>query len=77
MRVVTPKGLMETRRLPGSGAGPQPERLFIGSEGILGVITEAWMRLQDAPKFRASASVKFADFLKGAEAVRALGAVGT
>ncbi len=76
MRVVTPKGLMETRRLPGSGAGPQPERLFIGSEGILGVITEAWMRLQDAPTFRASASVKFDDFMKGAEAVRALAQSG-
>jgi alkyldihydroxyacetonephosphate synthase len=50
--------------------------LFIGSEGILGVITEAWVRLQDAPKFRASASVKFADFLKGAEAVRALAQSG-
>lgn len=76
VRVVTPKGLIETRRLPGSGAGPQPERLFIGSEGILGVITEAWMRLQDAPRFRASASVKFDDFLKGAEAVRALAQSG-
>jgi alkyldihydroxyacetonephosphate synthase len=76
MRVVTPKGTMETRRLPGSGAGPQPERLMLGSEGILGVITEAWMRLQDAPKFRASASVKFTDFLKAAEAVRALSQSG-
>lgn len=76
LRVVTPKGLMETRRLPGSGAGPQPERLFIGSEGILGVITEAWVRLQDTPRFRASASVKFGDFLKGAEAVRALAQSG-
>jgi alkyldihydroxyacetonephosphate synthase len=76
LRVVTPAGLLHTRRLPGSGAGPQPERLFLGSEGILGVITEAWVRLQDAPKFRASASVKFADFLKGAEAVRALAQSG-
>ncbi len=76
MRVVTPKGTMETRRLPGSGAGPQPERLMLGSEGILGVITEAWMRLQDAPKFRASASVKFNDFMKAAEAVRALSQSG-
>jgi alkyldihydroxyacetonephosphate synthase len=76
LRVVTPSGLVQTRRLPGSGAGPQPERLFIGSEGILGVITEAWMRLQDAPRFRASASAKFEDFLKGGEAVRALAQSG-
>jgi alkyldihydroxyacetonephosphate synthase len=76
LRVVTPRGLVETRRLPGSGAGPQPERLFIGSEGILGVITEAWMRVQDVPTFRAGASVRFADFLKGASAVRALAQSG-
>ncbi len=50
LRVVTPTGVVETRRLPGSGAGPSPDRLFIGSEGILGVIVEAWMRLQDASR---------------------------
>lgn len=72
LRVVTPTGIVETRRLPGSGAGPSPDRLFIGSEGILGVITEAWMRLQDRPKFRAAAAVKFRDFFGGARAVRAI-----
>ena len=46
LRVVTPRGVLETRRLPGSGAGPSPDRLVCGSEGTLGVITEAWMRLQ-------------------------------
>ncbi len=75
LRVVTPSGVSESRRLPGSGAGPSPDRLFVGSEGSLGVITEAWMRVQDRPRFRASASVRFpgADgFLAGARAVRAL-----
>ena len=36
LRVVTPKGVIESRRLPGSGAGPSPDRMFIGSEGIFG-----------------------------------------
>ena len=72
MRVVTPVGVSESRRLPGSGAGPSPDRLFLGSEGALGIITEAWMRLQDRPRFKASASVEFADFASGAAAVRAL-----
>ena len=49
LRVLTPSGVVATRRLPGSGAGPSPDRLFIGSEGALGVIVEAWMRLQDRP----------------------------
>ncbi len=79
LRLVTPRGVIETRRLPGSGAGPSPERLFIGSEGILGVITEAWMRLQDRPVVRAQASVRFPGsrgFLDGARAVRALAQSG-
>jgi alkyldihydroxyacetonephosphate synthase len=76
LRVVTPTGTIATRRLPGSGAGPSPDRLFIGSEGILGVITEAWMRLQDRPTFRASASVTFASFAAGAEAARAVAQAG-
>ena len=62
MRVVTPAGVTETRRLPGSGAGPSPDRLFLGSEGTLGVITEAWMRLQERPRWRRTASVRFASF---------------
>ncbi len=76
LRVVTPRGVVESRRLPGSGAGPSPDRLFIGSEGILGIITEAWMRLQDRPRWRAAASVTFADFLGGATAVRAVSQAG-
>src|SRR6516165_8543007 len=43
LRVITPCGMVETRRLPGSGAGPSPDRLFIGSEGILGAIAQAWI----------------------------------
>ena len=78
--MVTPTGVSESRRLPGSGAGPSPDRLFIGSEGTLGVITEAWMRLQQRPRFRASASVAFAGgdegFRRGAQAVRAIAQSG-
>src|SRR5579862_4062604 len=70
LRVVTPTGIVESRRLPGSGAGPSPDRMFIGSEGILGIITEAWMRLQDRPTFRAGASVPFPCIFKAADAVR-------
>jgi alkyldihydroxyacetonephosphate synthase len=76
LRVVTPTGLLETRRLPGSGAGPSPERWFIGSEGILGVITEAWMRLQSRPTYRASFAARFKSFAEGAEAARALAQSG-
>ncbi|MEU4712524.1 FAD-binding oxidoreductase [Micromonospora purpureochromogenes] len=72
MRVVTPAGTSQSRRLPGSGAGPSPDRLFLGSEGVLGVITEAWMRLQDRPRWRAGASVHFTDYDEAVEATRAI-----
>jgi alkyldihydroxyacetonephosphate synthase len=76
LRVITPSGVVESRRLPGSGAGPSPDRMFVGSEGILGIITEAWMRLQDRPKFRNSVSVTFADFASGVAAARAISQTG-
>jgi alkyldihydroxyacetonephosphate synthase len=75
-RTVTPAGVMQTRRLPGSGAGPAPDRLVIGSEGSLGVLTEAWLRLQEKPRFRASASVRFADYFAAARCVRVLAQSG-
>jgi alkyldihydroxyacetonephosphate synthase len=76
LRVITPKGVIETRRLPGSGAGPSPDRLLIGSEGILGIITQAWMRLQDRPRFRAGGAMQFADFFTAAKALRAISQAG-
>ncbi|MFJ8165893.1 FAD-binding oxidoreductase [Streptomyces sp. NPDC096136] len=72
MNVVTPAGTSSSWRLPASGAGPSPDRLFLGSEGALGVITEAWMRLQERPRHKASAAVAFTDFHAALRAVREL-----
>ena len=71
-RMITPAGWFESRRLPGSGAGPSPDRLVLGSEGTLGIITEAWLRLQVRPKYRASAAILFDDWYTGTNAVREL-----
>lgn len=76
VRALTPRGTWESRRLPGSGAGPSPDRALLGSEGILGVITEAWVRLQDRPRFKSSCGVGFDDFLAAAEAVREISQSG-
>jgi alkyldihydroxyacetonephosphate synthase len=73
---VTPSGTWESRRLPGSGAGPSPDRMLLGSEGTLGIITEAWMRLQDRPRFRASATARFLSLEQGANAARVLAQSG-
>lgn len=70
IRMLTPAGWWESRRLPGSGAGPSPDRLVLGSEGTLGIITDCWLRLQHRPTFRASAGVVFSDWAAAAEAAR-------
>jgi alkyldihydroxyacetonephosphate synthase len=76
VRMVTPKGVFETRRFPSSGAGIDANRFVCGSEGSLGVITEAWMRVRRRPRFRATASVAFQSFDAGVEAVRELSQSG-
>eukprot|EP00747_Dinoflagellata_sp_TGD_P008526 gnl/TRDRNA2_/TRDRNA2_118155_c1_seq1.p1 gnl/TRDRNA2_/TRDRNA2_118155_c1~~gnl/TRDRNA2_/TRDRNA2_118155_c1_seq1.p1 ORF type:complete len:411 (-),score=74.96 gnl/TRDRNA2_/TRDRNA2_118155_c1_seq1:57-1109(-) len=82
LRLVAPCGTTETRRLPASGAGPAEHRLYAGSEGTLGVITEAWVRLRKRPTARASATVLFSGsdaddaFSRGAAAVREIALSG-
>lgn len=76
MRVVTPSGVGESRRLPGSGAGPSSDRMFLGSEGALGVITEAWMRLHARPRWHTTASITFDDWTTAVTATRAIAQAG-
>jgi alkyldihydroxyacetonephosphate synthase len=76
VRAIAPAGVWESRRLPGSGAGVSPDRMLAGSEGALGVITRAWVRVQPRPSHRSSAGVRFASFLAGAECVRAISQAG-
>jgi len=76
VRAIAPSGEWESRRLPGSGAGPSPDRMLIGSEGILGVITEAWVRVRPRPTHKLSVGVAFESFAAGAEAVRELAQSG-
>ncbi len=75
-RAITPSGVWESRRLPGSGAGVSPDRMLVGSEGILGVITEAWVRVQPRPSHRSTRGVRFESFRAGTECVRAISQSG-
>jgi alkyldihydroxyacetonephosphate synthase len=76
IRMMAPAGVVETRRLPGSGAGPAPDRLLLGSEGAFGVITRAWVRLQDRPRFRAARTFRFATMEAACAALRELSQSG-
>ena len=42
--------------------------MLAGSEGMLGVITEAWVRVQPRPTHRRSAGVRFTDFARARSA---------
>ncbi len=76
VRAVTPRGVWQSRPLPGSGAGPSPDRALLGSEGTLGIVTEAWMRVRRRPVFRANASVHFTEFDDAVAAARTLAQSG-
>jgi alkyldihydroxyacetonephosphate synthase len=72
VRMVTPAGVFTTENthVPASGAGPDPNRWVIGSEGALGVITQARVRVQLRPRWRLSASVRFSAFDAAVTATR-------
>jgi alkyldihydroxyacetonephosphate synthase len=73
VRAITPRGeVWESRRLPASGAGPSPDRLLLGSEGTLAIITEAWVRVRPRDEPRWSARVELDDFATGLELIRAI-----
>src|SRR3954451_13611070 len=76
VRAISPRGTWESRRLPASGAGPSADRMLVGSEGILGVIAEAWVRVRPRPEFKASVGVTFEDFGKAVEAIREIAQSG-
>jgi alkyldihydroxyacetonephosphate synthase len=72
VEVVTPVGTATSLRVPASGAGPAPDRLWLGSEGALGIVTSAWVRVQRRPDQLASAAVRFSEFGRAVQATRAV-----
>ncbi|MGN1274252.1 MAG: FAD-binding oxidoreductase, partial [Thermoguttaceae bacterium] len=72
MEVVLPNGdIIETSPAPKHAAGPDLNQIFIGSEGTLGVITKAQMRIYNQPEERRFRGFLFQDlhsaFLAGKE----------
>ncbi|MDC5696922.1 FAD-binding oxidoreductase [Intrasporangium calvum] len=72
-RVVTPRGeLVLGGRAPASAAGPRLLDLVVGSEGTLGVITEATVRVAPLPTVKRHAAWFFPTFDAATEALRTL-----
>lgn len=61
--------IIKTRAVPKGSYGPSVDRLFIGSEGVLGVIMEATLRVYPRPEHRILRSIVFPDFETGYRAV--------
>lgn len=70
MKLVSPKGTIMTKTSPACSIGPDINQLLVGSEGTLGVITEATMQVHPIPEHRDYQGVLFPSFEKGVEAIR-------
>lgn len=77
LRVVTPTGTLDLGRAPGSAAGPDLLRWFLGSEGTFGVITQVRVRVHPTPEARLFDAWTFPDFASGADALRRVTQLGT
>src|SRR6202050_4790629 len=69
LRMVTPAGVLATRTVPKSSNGIDVNHLCIGSEGTLGVITEATMQVHPRAESRRTHGYLFLDFESGIEAM--------
>jgi alkyldihydroxyacetonephosphate synthase len=63
---------VETRPLPASSVGIDPNRLWCGSEGVLGVITDVRLRCVRLPTNKRGAGIRFKTYEAALEAARAL-----
>ncbi len=69
-KLATPRGLLTTGDFPASAAGPRLTDFIVGSEGVLGVVTEARIRVRPVPEARVYQGYLFPDFASGITAVR-------
>jgi alkyldihydroxyacetonephosphate synthase len=73
MQIVLPDGrIIRTPNVPNHASGPDFMRLFLGTEGTLGIITEATMQIDYPPQARLLRALLFDDIGKAIEAGRRL-----
>jgi alkyldihydroxyacetonephosphate synthase len=74
VRVVTPSGLLVTRPVPSTSTGPSVREMVLGSEGRLGVITEATVHVRRVPEKRVILGYLFPTWADGLAAMQAIAA---
>jgi len=78
LRVVTPVGVLELGRpAPRTAAGPDLRQLFLGSEGVFGIITSVRVRVHPLPEVREYEAWSFPDFASGVAALCEVEQLGT
>lgn len=70
--VVTPRGKLVLPTFPASAAGPDLREWVLGSEGRLGIITKAQVRIRPRPQKEGFYGVFFPTWESGSDAVRSL-----
>ena len=77
LQVALPDGrILDTRPVPKYSSGPNLNHLFIGSEGVFGIITRATIRVFRLPEAQVFATVAFDNFDQGFDAAAELMALG-
>ena len=77
LEVVLPDGnVLQTRAVPKSSTGVSLNRLFIGAEGTLGIITKATLRAFPMPERRSTYAFGFDSFERGFEAIVGMFGIG-
>ena len=72
VRVVTPAGILATRPVPASSTGPSVREMILGSEGRLGIITEATVHVHRIPQKRQIYGYLFPDWRRSLRAMAAI-----
>jgi len=70
IKMVTPAGMIETRAVPRASNGIDVNRLCIGSEGTLGIITEVLLNVHRSPPRKETYGYLFPDFASGVQALQ-------
>jgi alkyldihydroxyacetonephosphate synthase len=74
VRVVTPTGVLATRPVPHTSTGPSVREMILGSEGRLGVITEATVHVHRVPERRTILGYLFPDWARALAAMHDIAA---
>jgi alkyldihydroxyacetonephosphate synthase len=74
LRVVTPSGILTVRPVPSTSTGPSVREMVLGSEGRLGVITEATIHVRRVPPERKILGYLFPTWVAGLAAMRDIAA---